>query len=587
MASRSSVKPRVRPPEYKGCEVPRIFTPPLRELTEETSLGFMMIEFASEVLGITLFPWQRWLLIHAFELHPMWTVSAMGQRGPLDPLFRFRKVIVLVARQNGKTVISQVVALFFIYALGVSLILGTAQDLDTAEEVCEGCLDLIEENPDLQNLADKPIKVNGKKTIRLKTGERYKVKAANRKAGRGLSGDLIMLDELREHQSWDAWAAITKTATARAAATILCLSNAGDMSSVVLRFLRLACHEALGDPDGLVAESKRQALLPTADDIAEFRELDDDDLEDYEPTPDDLTPEDFEEDLATLGLFEWSSPPGCDVDDLPALAQANPSVGYGITWRVLLADAITEGKNPETEWVFRTEAMCQWPEVGMHGVFPPGTWESTTNKQPVRITSDAVACVTVSSDRSRAWIALCGRRDDGKTQADVGATARGTAWVGGWLMERQDRIECVALQDRGGGATVELYRQFDTDPAFVIPLVAWGGQNLVPWHGQTYDAIRDGKLFHNPHPALDRAAGGATKKTLTGAGGWVLDLFDPRVDAAPLAAVCGAYGCFVRPSEPLPPLPSAPHVIHTKPTPASRSVVGSMISAADVRTVRF
>lgn len=586
MASRSSVKPRVRPPEYKGCEVPRIFTPPLRELTEETSLGFMMIEFASEVLGITLFPWQRWLLIHAFELHPMWTVSTMGERGSLDPLFRFRKVIVLVARQNGKTVISQVVALFFIYALGVSLILGTAQDLDTAEEVWEGCLDLIEENPDLQDLADKPIKVNGKKTIRLKTGERYKVKAANRKAGRGLSGDLIMLDELREHQSWDAWSAITKTATARAAAMILCLSNAGDMSSVVLRFLRLACHEALGDPDGLVAESKRQALLPTADDIAEFRELDDDDLEDYEPTPDDLTPEDFEEDLATLGLFEWSSPPGCAVDDLPGLAQANPSVGYGITWRVLLADAITEGKNPETEWVFRTEAMCQWPEVGMHGVFPPGTWESTTNKQPVRITSDAVACVTVSSDRSRAWIALCGRRDDGKTQADVVATARGTAWVGGWLMERQDRIECVALQDRGGGATVELYKQFDTDPAFVIPLVAWGGQNLVPWHGQTYDAIRDGKLFHNPHPALDRAAGGAAKKTLAGAGGWVLDLFDPRVDAAPLTAVCGAYGCFSRPPVPPPPKVPLPQGVRKK-QPASSSWPGSMISVADVRTVRF
>ena len=585
--SRSSAKRRERIAELKGCETPRIFTPPLRELTTETSLGFMMIDFAAEVLGIDLFPWQRWLLIHAFELDQQWTTQTIDQRGPLDSLFRFRKVIILVARQNGKTVVSQVVALFFLYALGTSLILGTAQDLDTAEEVWEGCLEMIEETPQLAALADRPSKVNGKKAIKLKTGERYKVKAANRKAGRGLSGDLIMLDELREHQSWDAWAAITKTATARAAAMILCLSNAGDMSSVVLRFLRLACHDAVGDPDGLVAESKRQALLPTMDDIAEFRELDDDDLEDYDPDPDDLAPEDFDEDIADLGLFEWSSPPGCAVDDLDALAQANPSVGYGITWKVLLADAITEGKDPETEWVFRTEAMCQWPEVGMHGVFPPGTWESTTNKQPVRITSDAVACVTVSSDRSRAWIALCGRRDDGKTQADVVATARGTAWVGGWLMERQDRIECVALQDRGGGASVELYRQFDTDPAFMIPLVAWGGQNLVPWHGQTYDAIRDGKLFHNPHPALDRAAGGATKKTLTGAGGWVLDLFDPRVDAAPLAAVCGAYGCFVRPSEPLPPLPSAPHVIHTKTRPASRSVVGSMISAADVRTIRF
>ena len=126
--SRSSAKRRERIAELKGRETPRIFTPPLRELTAETSLGFMMIDFAAEVLGIDLFPWQRWLLIHAFELDQQWTTQTMDQRGPLDPLFRFRKVIILVARQNGKTVVSQVVALFFLYALGTSLILGTAQD---------------------------------------------------------------------------------------------------------------------------------------------------------------------------------------------------------------------------------------------------------------------------------------------------------------------------------------------------------------------------------------------------------------------------------------------------------------------------
>ena len=39
-----------------------------------------------------LHPWQRWLLIHALELNP-------------DRTFRFRTVIVEVARQNGKTTI--------------------------------------------------------------------------------------------------------------------------------------------------------------------------------------------------------------------------------------------------------------------------------------------------------------------------------------------------------------------------------------------------------------------------------------------------------------------------------------------------
>ena len=51
----------------KGCETPRIYTPPLRELTPDTTLGFEIIDFAETVLQIDLIPWQRWLLIHAFE----------------------------------------------------------------------------------------------------------------------------------------------------------------------------------------------------------------------------------------------------------------------------------------------------------------------------------------------------------------------------------------------------------------------------------------------------------------------------------------------------------------------------------------
>jgi hypothetical protein len=36
-------------------------------LTERTSLGFGAVQFVSEVLGLDLPPWQRWLFIHAFE----------------------------------------------------------------------------------------------------------------------------------------------------------------------------------------------------------------------------------------------------------------------------------------------------------------------------------------------------------------------------------------------------------------------------------------------------------------------------------------------------------------------------------------
>jgi phage terminase large subunit-like protein len=159
-----------------GCEIPRIFTPPLRELTPETSLGFAVIEFATDVLDIDLRPWQRWLLIHALELTE-------------DGQFRFRTVVVLVARQNGKSLLSNVLALFYMYVLGTALVLGTAQDLDVAEEIWQSAVDLVEDTPQLDALKQTVVKAAGKKALVLKTGERYKVKAANRRAGRGLSGD--------------------------------------------------------------------------------------------------------------------------------------------------------------------------------------------------------------------------------------------------------------------------------------------------------------------------------------------------------------------------------------------------------------
>ena len=45
-------------PTRFGSTEPRICTPPLRPLTPETSLGFEVVEFADEVLGVELLPWQ-------------------------------------------------------------------------------------------------------------------------------------------------------------------------------------------------------------------------------------------------------------------------------------------------------------------------------------------------------------------------------------------------------------------------------------------------------------------------------------------------------------------------------------------------
>lgn len=523
--SRRASSPRSSSPKRRlGSETPRIFTPPLRPLTPETSLGFRAIEFAEQICGIDLFPWQRWLLIHALELAPSLTVSTMNERDRLDPIFRFRKIVVLVARQNGKSTLSQVLSLFFLYILGTDLVLGTAQDLDTAEEVWEGALDIIEETPELAELADKPVKVNGKKTIRLLTGERYKVKAANRRAGRGLSGDLILLDELREHQSWDAWAAITKTTMARPAAMIWALSNAGDASSIVLRYLRKAAHAALGDPDGINAADEPNALLPSGKDIESFVDLAGDKFA-------DLGAEDFAEDAGTLGLFEWSAPAGCSVRDRDGWAMANPSMGYGISERTLAGDAVND-----PEWVFRTECLCQWSDGTLEGAFPSGTWEHCATLAGSLAPAESYAVgLDVSHDRSRAYVAVAETNDAGVHQAEVVASRAGVEWVVPWLQERAARVRVVALQ--GNGAPVsDLAESIEEAGLTVLP---WEGAELPAGCGRFYDAVRDGKFAHLPQPLLDVAAAIAVTKPLGDRFAW--DRRKSPGDIAPLIAVNAAH----------------------------------------------
>jgi hypothetical protein len=507
-------------PKRMGHEVPRVFTPPLRPLTPETSAGFSVIEFAESVLEVELFPWQKWLLVHALELLP-------------DGSFRFRTVVVLVARQNGKSTLSQVLALWAMYVLGIALVIGTAQDLDVAEEIWQGAVELVEEVPDLADEIAHVDKTNGKKALRLKSGERYKVKAANRRAGRGLSGDLILLDELREHTSWDAWGAITKTTMARANAQVWALSNAGDAASVVARYLRRMAHEALGDPDGIVkaADPGRAA----------------------EVEPDD---EDLEADGDTLGLFEWSAPPGCDRWDRDGWAAANPSLGYTITERTIAGACKTD-----PEWVFRTEVLCQWSDGSLEGPFPPGAWEAGVDAAS-SIPDDAAVswCVDVSWDRATSYVAVAGLRDDGVPHVEVAAMRSGLEWVPEWFRDRADPAGDpmrVVVQTKGAPAS-SLVDDLRAIPG--VEVVEWGGADLGIASGLLYDLVcrsipterEDGPplpdgVRHLPQPVLDVAAGVAVTKPLGDS--WVWNRKGSPQDIAPLVAVTGAVWHATRPVE--------------------------------------
>jgi hypothetical protein len=546
-----------------GSTTPRVFTPPLHPLeprspaTERWTLGYDVIDFAEQVLEVNLVPWQAWFLVHALELNA-------------DGALRFRTVVLLVARQNGKSTIAQVLTIWLLCVWGWPLVLGTAQDLDVAEEIWSDVVDLVQENDELAGLVDKVVKVNGKKALELTTGQRYKVKAANRRAGRGLSGNLVLLDELREHQNWQAWGAITKTTLARTEAMILALSNAGDITSVVLRYLRMTAHRVLGDPDGICAAAEQGEFGPTEFDLdgLELDDVGDDDEDDVDLEYDDVDVNDLEADEDTLGLFEWSAPPGCDKRDRDAWAQSNPSMGYTELSERNIAAALKE-----PDYVFRTEVLCQWMDGTETGPFPPGTWEAT-RVTPVetedgelmlaaadRILGPVVAAIDQSADRSMAFVTFAGRRPDGSPQVELVAGRYGVDWLRDWFLDpkRRGKILRVTGQSRGAPISTTMKRLKD-DHQFTIPVEDLAGSDLTDAHAEAFDAVKDATAWHTPQPVLDLAAETAVVKYLAG-GTWLIDRRESPADAAPLIAWIAALWLLNKHVAPPPPAPPPPVAI--------------------------
>lgn len=298
------------------------------------------------MLGVRLLPWQRWWAIHALE------------RRRTGAGFRYRTILTLVGRQNGKTTLLKCLALWMLYLGRARLVLGVAQNLDIAKESWQGAVELAEAVPELSAEVANVRRANGEQELRLTSGARYKIAAATRRAGRSLSVDLVILDELREQQNFEAWGALSKTTMARPDSVIVGISNAGDDQSVVLNQLRAA------------------ALAGGTD---------------------------------TLGIFEWSAPDGCALDDLDAIAQANPGLGHTIS-----LESIDNARATDPPEVFRTEVLCQ-RVAALDAAVSQDAWKACADvAATVTDLKRRYACVDVAPDLRHATLAVAAVAGDGR-----------------------------------------------------------------------------------------------------------------------------------------------------------------------------
>jgi len=427
------------------------------------------------MIGEPLLPWQQYLVKHAMELNP-------------DGTYRFRTVLVLVARQQGKSQSKRLVSLWRMYMDGARTLLGVAQDVALAREQWSICQETIHACPDLEAEWGGVRNVNGDERFWLRSGARYLIKAANRRAGRGYSIDEVTIDELRTQTDWSAWSAISKTTMARPRAQLWAMSNAGDDESVVLNQLRDA---ALSGRDG------------------------------------------------SIGIFEWSAPDGCELDDPRAWAQANPGLGH-----VISEPAIQSALGTDPPEVFRTEVLCQ-RVAALDAAVDIGAWRACVDAQgSLQVAKDRVAaCVDVAPDGAHVTLAAAAVTGDGRVRVQIIAAWKGTDEARFQLAGVLDKLNPVQLAWFPGGPAAALAPVLRARPGSVE---LTGGKVGEACQGLADLAVAR-RVVHPGDPLLDAHIAGASR--LHTGDGW---RFTRRGAGHCDAAYAAAGACYVAQTMPAP-----------------------------------
>lgn len=422
-----------------GRPEPRLFTPPARKLTRHTSRGYEVADFAEQVIGEPLLPWQRWLAIHALELNP-------------DGTFRFRVVLVLVARQNGKTHLLRTVSLWRLFVDGARLVLGAAQSLDIAREAWTACVDTSKTVPELAAEVANVRYANGEQCLTLANGARYRITAATRSAGRGLSVDQLNMDEVREQTNWLPWSALSKTTMARPNGQAWLISNAGDDESIVLNHLR-------------------EAALAGTD--------------------------------PSIFIAEWSAPDGCELDDWDAITQANPGLGHTISEQAIRTALATDPPS-----VFRTEILCQRVS-SLDEAVNLNAWKDcrdpTGSLEHLR--GRVVACLDVSPDSQHVTLVAAAPLDDGRVRVEPVAAWTSTEAARFELPGLLERVKPRALAWFPSGPAAALGGALRT----LSGTVELKGATVAEACQQFSDLVTARRIVHSGDPLLDAQVAGATK----------------------------------------------------------------------------
>jgi len=180
-----------------GNSTPRIQTTP----TALPTRGNEVAEFARQI-DMPLLEWQKYLIDEASKIKP-------------DGTWAYKNVLAIAARQNGKTHLLRMRILAGLFLWDEELQIASAQTRDLSLETFKKVVEVIDNYDWLRKKVKHVTRANGREEVMLKNGMRYKIVASNSGGARGLSSDLVILDELRQQKTYDAYSALVFTMNSR------------------------------------------------------------------------------------------------------------------------------------------------------------------------------------------------------------------------------------------------------------------------------------------------------------------------------------------------------------------------------------
>ena len=208
---------------------PTRYTPPLSP--EFPSHGDWLLDLVALVYRtpdgqrLELDPWQKTLIRHMLEVYP--------EGHPRAGRLRYRQVFVSVARQNGKSVIGAVLALYGLVREAGALVIGIASSAEQARIIYKRLMAIIQGDTRLRSMFARLTDTRG---ISSHDGGVYEIKPAKSAAVQGLDVSVGLVDELHLTPP-ELWTDLVNGSKARRNGIVAGITTAGNDASELLKRL--------------------------------------------------------------------------------------------------------------------------------------------------------------------------------------------------------------------------------------------------------------------------------------------------------------------------------------------------------------